>query len=110
RTKRPAGRQASLSCLTLRLVGPRTARTQRATMGSMSDEPISVPARERTEAQKAEDEKDYARIELMKELLAQLKPVLSATLQQALSLAHEPTKEQLQALADKIDHVAQAGR
>jgi hypothetical protein len=31
-------------------------------------------------------------------------------LQQAKSLAHDPTKDQLQSLADEIDQVAQAGR
>jgi hypothetical protein len=47
---------------------------------------------------------------LGKELLEQLKPKSSALLQQARSLAHEPTKDQLQSLADEIDQVAQAGR
>jgi hypothetical protein len=79
-------------------------------MGAMSDEPISVPVTEDTPEQKAEHEKQAAQSELITELLAQLKPKSSALLQQARSLAHDPTKEQLQALTDEIDQVAQAGR
>ncbi|HET6873820.1 MAG TPA: hypothetical protein VFH70_03530 [Acidimicrobiales bacterium] len=76
----------------------------------MSDDPISVPVAEQTEEQKAEQEKDFARADLLKELLEQLKPRSSTMVQQARSLAHEPTKDQLQSLVDEIDQVAQAGR
>ncbi len=79
-------------------------------MSPMSDYPISVPVPEQTDEQKAEQEKDFARADLLKELLEQLKPKSSAMLQQAKSLAHEPTKDQLRSLADEIDQVAQAGR
>jgi hypothetical protein len=68
-------------------------------MNLMSDDPIS-----------AEQQKQFAQADLIKELLEQLKPKSSAMLQQAKSLSHEPTKDQLQALADEIDQVAQAGR
>jgi hypothetical protein len=79
-------------------------------MGRMSDDPISVPMPEQTDEQKAEQEKQFAQADLIKELLGQLKPRSSALLQQTRSLAHEPTKDQLQSLADEIDQVAQAGR
>jgi hypothetical protein len=76
----------------------------------MSDDPISVPVPEQTDEQKAEQEKQFAQADLVKELLEQLKPKSSTLLQEARSLAHEPTKDQLQSLADQIDQVAQAGR
>jgi hypothetical protein len=79
-------------------------------MGCMSDDPISVPVPEQTDEQKAEQEKQFAQADLIKELLEQLKPKSSALLQQARALTHEPSKDQLQSLADEIDRVAQAGR
>ena len=90
--------------------GPGPRLTPCAKMSRMSDDPISVPESEQTPEQKAEQEKQFAQADLIKELLDQLKPKSSALLQQARSLAHEPTKEQLQALVDEIDQVAQAGR
>jgi hypothetical protein len=79
-------------------------------MDRMSNDPISVPVPEQTDEQKAEQEKQFAQADLIKELLEQLKPRSSTLLQQARSLTHEPTKDQLQSLADEIDRVAQAGR
>jgi len=76
----------------------------------VSDDPISVPMPDQTEEQRAEQERQSAQADLIKELLDQLKPRSSAMLQQARSLAHEPSKDQLQSLADEIDQVAQAGR
>src|SRR5690349_7755625 len=78
--------------------------------GTMSGVHISVPVPEQTDEQKAEQEKQFAQADLVKELLEQLKPKSSTLLQEARSLAHEPTKDQLQSLADQIDQVAQAGR
>src|SRR5262249_44680546 len=76
----------------------------------MSDDPISVPVPERTDEQKAEDEKRQAQAELIQEIHPPLKAKASAMLQQARSRAHEPTKDQLQALADEIAQVGSAGR
>jgi hypothetical protein len=83
-------------------------------VGVMSDQPITIPVAEPSEEEKAKEEearrRQFAQADLVKELLEQLKPKSSTMLQQAKSLAHEPTREQLQSLADEIDQVAQAGR
>jgi hypothetical protein len=76
----------------------------------MSDEPISVPEGEQTDEQKAEQQKQFAQADLLKELLEQLKPKAAAMLQNAKALGHDATKDQIQAVADEIDQVAQAGR
>jgi hypothetical protein len=76
----------------------------------MSDQPITIPVAEPSEEEKEASRRQFAQADLIKELLEQLKPKSSAMLQQAKSLAHEPTREQLQSLADEIDQVAQAGR
>lgn len=76
----------------------------------MSDGPISVPVTEDTPEQAEEREKGFRQSDLMTELVGQLKPKSAAMLQTAHSLEKEATKDQLQALVDEIDQVAQAGR
>jgi hypothetical protein len=76
----------------------------------MSDDPITVPEGEQTEEQKAEQEKQFAQADLLKELTEQLRPKSASMLQNAKSLGHDATKDQIQAVADEIDQVAQAGR
>ena len=76
----------------------------------MSDDPISVPVTERTEEQKAEDEKQSRMADVIKEVGGQLKPSAATLLVQAKALAHEPTKAQLESLADEIQQLASAGR
>jgi hypothetical protein len=76
----------------------------------MSDDPISVPVPEQTDEQKAAQEADFQKSDILNEVLGQLKPQAAQVLQTAQGLGHDASKDDLSALADSIDQLAQAAR